>query len=175
MRYRTIVADPPWDVKRPAGWHVSGHRSQPYPTMTVEEIASLPVGDMTEDGHLYLWTVNLHIRSAYHVAESWGYTPVCLLTWCKKPMGVGPGGLFSITTEFILFCRRGPEPRRMVVPSTWFEWPRKGQSVKPEAFFDLVESVSPGPYLEMFARRQRLGWDTWGNEALNHVELGGER
>jgi N6-adenosine-specific RNA methylase IME4 len=141
--------------------------------MTVPEICALPVHEFADDGHLYLWTVNLHIRSAYVVAEAWGYTPVCLLTWCKTPMGVGPGGLFSITTEFFLFARRGPEPRRMVVPSTWFAWPRRGQSVKPEAFYDLVEQVSPSPRLEMFARRQRLGWDTWGNEALNHVDLGG--
>lgn len=53
----------------------------------------------------------------------------------------------------------------------WFTWPRGRHSEKPEAFFDLVEQVSPGPYLELFARRQRLGWDTWGNEALEHVEL----
>ena len=55
---------------------------------------------------------------------------------------------------------------------TWHVWPRGGHSRKPEAFYDLVESVSPGPYLELFARRQRLGWDTWGNEALNHVQIG---
>lgn len=55
--------------------------------------------------------------------------------------------------------------------SRWFTWPRGRHSEKPEAFFDLVEQVSPGPYLELFARRQRLGWDTWGNEALEHVEL----
>ena len=55
--------------------------------------------------------------------------------------------------------------------SRWYEWPRGKHSKKPEAFQDIVESVSPGPYLELFARRQRLGWHTWGNEALNHVTL----
>lgn len=58
------------------------------------------------------------------------------------------------------------------VDTRWFAWPRGPHSQKPEAFLDMVEQVSPGPYLEMFARRQRLGWDTWGNEALNHVEMG---
>jgi hypothetical protein len=56
----------------------------------------------------------------------------------------------------------------------WFQWPRGAHSAKPEAFLDMVEQVSPGPYLEMFARRNRLGWDTWGNEALGHVSLAGE-
>lgn len=56
-------------------------------------------------------------------------------------------------------------------PTSWWQWSSGEHSQKPEAFMDLVEQVSPGPYLEMFARRQRLGWDTWGNEALEHVEL----
>jgi N6-adenosine-specific RNA methylase IME4 len=56
--------------------------------------------------------------------------------------------------------------------TTWFGWKRAAHSAKPEAFLDLVEETSPGPYLELFARRNRLGWDTWGNEALEHVELG---
>ena len=56
-------------------------------------------------------------------------------------------------------------------PSSWHQWPRGRHSTKPEAFIDMVERVSPGPYLELFARRQRLGWDTWGNEALCHVSL----
>lgn len=64
------------------------------------------------------------------------------------------------------------EPERLVrAPSAWFQWPRGAHSAKPEAFLDMVEQVSPGPYLEMFARRNRLGWDTWGNESLEHVEM----
>jgi N6-adenosine-specific RNA methylase IME4 len=65
--------------------------------------------------------------------------------------------------------RIAPPLRR--APSSWFQWPRGRHSAKPEAFIDLVEQVSPGPYLELFARRNRLGWDTWGNEALQHVTL----
>lgn len=69
--------------------------------------------------------------------------------------------------------RTAPPLRR--APSSWFEWPRGRHSEKPEAFIDLVEQVSPGPYLELFARRNRLGWDTWGNEALCHVSLEDQR
>jgi N6-adenosine-specific RNA methylase IME4 len=53
----------------------------------------------------------------------------------------------------------------------WFTWPRAEHSRKPDAFLDLVEQVSPGPYLELFARRNRLGWDTWGNQSFEHVEI----
>ncbi len=69
--------------------------------------------------------------------------------------------------------RKGTEriDTKQASTTRWFSWPRSSHSAKPEAFLDLVEQVSPGPYLELFARRQRLGWDTWGNEALNHVEI----
>ncbi len=96
-----------------------------------------------------------------------------MLVWCKKPKGIVVGS-FTGTTEYVLFCRRGNLGARERQDSTWFQWPRSNShSRKPEAFLDLVERVSPGPYLELFARRQRLGWDTWGNEALEHVSLGG--
>ncbi len=76
-----------------------------------------------------------------------------------------------MTTEFVLFAWKGSGSVKRRGPSTWFTWPRGRHSAKPEAFQDLVEQVSPGPYLELFARRQRLGWDTWGNQALCHVDL----
>lgn len=144
----------------------------PYATMTLDEISALPVGEWAEeDAHLYVWTVNKFIEETYALTRAWGFSPGTLLTWCKAPMGYGLGWAHSLTTEHILFCRRGSLPYKKRVDSTWWQWKRGKHSAKPEAFLDLVEQVSPGPYLEMFARRQRLGWDTWGNEALNHVEL----
>lgn len=80
-----------------------------------------------------------------------------------------PYDTLSFTELARLPIRELSERRRL--NTTWFQWPRREHSRKPEAFLDLVESVSPGPYLELFARRQRLGWDTWGNEALEHVAL----
>ena len=93
-------------------------------------------------------------------------------------MGLGLGGTFVNTTEFILFARRGSLPAKRRVDSTWWSWPRPylaqgpTHSAKPEAFTDLVEQVSPGPYLEMFARRARFGWDYWGDESLGTASLG---
>jgi N6-adenosine-specific RNA methylase IME4 len=175
MRYRTIVADPPWPVRQPPKTFRTGTRNSPlpYPTMSVAEITGLPVSHLAASScHLYLWTVNRFARTAYDVVEGWGFTPAMLLTWCKEPRGIGPGRQFASTTEFILFAWRGPqerEPQR--IERNWWAWPGGHHSEKPAAFQDIVEQVSPGPYLEMFARRQRLGWDTWGDEALSHVEL----
>lgn len=146
--------------------------------MTLDEIAALPVDDLAAaDAHLYVWTTNRFLEDTYDIVRGWRFRPAQLLTWCKPPMGVGFGGAFTTTTEFVIFARRGTMPHAARQDSSWWQWSRPyenghiAHSAKPEAFLDLVEQVSPGPYLEMFARRNRLGWDTWGDEALEHVEI----
>ena len=189
-KFRTIVADPPWPIKNTGGrtqstagnWRGKwlGYISEvPYRTMTIEEIAALRVDDLAEDdAHLYLWGINAFIPELYKVAEAWGFKPSTLLTWAKAPMGLGLGGAYTITTEFVLFARRGKLAPLRRMDSTWFPFKRPynangapAHSAKPEAFLDMVEQVSPGPYLEMFARRARLGWDYWGDESLGTVEM----
>lgn len=232
--YSTIVADPPWHYDARVGqWDdrpMPGSREMPYSMMSLDDIRALPVADLSRPGaHLYLWTTNRYLEDAYDVARAWGFDPVTCLVWCKEPRGLGPGGRFAITTEFILFCRdtrrsgerllrareaaglgraevhrlvRGGKPNGIVYrwenddslptpedweklqtilpdlagepypdvvvselgksDSTWFRWPRAAHSVKPAAFLDLVERVSPGPYVELFARQPRLGWESWG-------------
>lgn len=189
--YRTIVADPPWHYddswpglstsrksirKANIGTKpIYGIRKAiPYPTMTVDEIALLPVNDLADASgcHVYLWTTNRYMRSAYDVLAAWGARPGQILVWAKTPMGIGPGGDFAQNAEYVLTGRIGSLRPLQRVDSVWFNWPRTAvHSKKPEAFLDLVERVSPAPRLEMFARRNRLGWDTWGNEALEHVEI----
>lgn len=178
-KYRTIVADPPWPQRTgPPNLHApnggGASKLPPYQTMTADEIGALPVSDLAdEEAHLYLWATNRFLRDAYTIAESWGFPPRpgTLLVWCKPPKGRGLGEAFSVTTEYCLFVTRGGLRYQKRVERNWFLWSRAGHSEKPEAFLDIVEQVSLGPYLEMFARRQRLGWDTWGNEALEHVEM----
>ena len=176
--YATIVADPPWRYEQGgpySGQWASGPRVPPYQSMTDSEIRHLgrwgDGGDMAagvdsiaaDDAHLYLWTTNRHLRFAYTVAETWGFKPSQVLTWCKPPKGMGPGGAFVNTTEFVLFARRGSLAPLQRHDSTWFTAPRGPHSVKPSSFLDLVERVSPGPYVELFARQPRLGWDHWGH------------
>ena len=170
-RYRTIVADPPWHYE--AGKWVANERftngGLPYGTMSLDAISALTL-PAADDSHLYLWTTNRYLRDAYGVAEAWGFRFSTLLVWCKPIHGEGPGGAFTITTEYVLFCRRGSLPTLAKQLSTWFTAPRGRHSEKPDAFYDFVEQVSPGPYLDMFSRRARLGWDTWGNESLHGGE-----
>ena len=203
-RYRTIVADPPWPMPKtgrrsltstdgtryelPNGKKVDGawwgkttgkSVELPYETMTLEAIASLPVGDFAAPAaHLYVWTTNRFLEETFGILRAWGFKakPV-ILTWGKTPMGLGFGGAYSSTSEFCLFSRRGGLKHLSREDSTWWAWRRPFEnghhvhSAKPEAFLDMVERVSPGPRLEMFSRRARLGWDVWGDEALGHVDL----
>jgi N6-adenosine-specific RNA methylase IME4 len=203
-KYRTIVADPPWPMPTTGvttrgetdekgvytaksgrvvdgtwwGRHRGGSVTLPYETMTLAEINMLPVDKLAEkDAHLYLWTTNRFLWAAREAAASWGFKFSTLLTWCKTPMGIGFGGAFTLTTEFVLFCRRGSLPPLERHDSTWMQWSRPyenghiAHSAKPDAFLDLVERVSPEPRLEMFARRARFGWDYWGDESLGTAEM----
>ncbi len=152
-------------------------RPLPYPTMALQEIAALPVEAMAgADCSLFLWTVNAYVEAAYEVARAWGFTPSTLCVWAKNPMGGGLGGTFGISTEYFLYARKGhPKDRR--VTGTWWNWKRHyvngkpSHSAKPDAFYDLVQTVAPGPYLELFARRARLGWDYWGDESLGTAAI----
>jgi N6-adenosine-specific RNA methylase IME4 len=185
VKYRTIIADPPWDVAagrsigryemRPDGtqaFGVTDNAARPliYPTMTLEEIKALQV-PADDDAHLYLWTTNGYLPHAFDVLRAWGFTYSTTLTWAKNVMGGGLGGAFGISTEFCLFARRGSLKAHGRVGGTWFNWKRpydeRGKprhSAKPREFIAMVEDVSPGPYLEMFARENRPGWAAWGNE-----------
>ena len=171
--YSTIVADPPWPFQWQAG--TGGRRRNAtrlgYSTLTVDAIAALPVGSLAADAaHLYRWATRDLFRegAAVAVARAWGFEPVSEIIW-RKP-NFGTGHFPRAGHEPLLVCRRGGLPfttdKRTHSVQTW---PQKydnnggkGHSRKPDAALDLVESVSPGTYLELFARSPRLGWDSWG-------------
>jgi len=173
QKFRTIVADPPWQYgkwgKTTPASRPNGHEyDMPYPTMTVQEIAALPVaGCAADDCDLYLWTTQKYLPDAFSVMQAWGFRYCQALTWCKAPRGLGQGGLFCPTTEFLLLGRKGRMPQgKRRLDSTWWQVkrPHNSHSTKPEFFQDTIETVSDGPRLELFARRARPGWTVWGNE-----------
>lgn len=175
MRYRTIVADPPWQMMGNTWATATTDKARPqkhYETMGLGEMMALPVGEWAErQAHLWLWCLSAHVDWGLILAKAWGFPEIVqMLTWAKPGMGVGR---FQCNTEQILLCRRGGRHGNAFgrTGGTWFNWPRGRHSEKPQASFDLVERVSPGPYLEMFARRSRLGWDSWGDESLNTAEV----
>ncbi len=177
-QFQCIVADPPWQLSTgPDVFHGTGESGGiplAYPTMPVEQIRTLTdksgrfVGKCAaENAHLYLWTTSRYVEPAHGIARAWGFEPSTLLTWCKTPRGVGLGGDFKLTSEFVLYCRRGNLEALSSVPTTWFEWPRGRHSKKPDAFYEMVESVTPGTpetRLDLFARTERDGWVCWGDE-----------
>ncbi len=166
-RYLCRCGDPIW---------ITRSEEMPYETMGIEDIAALPVTDFAEaDAHLYLWTTQAFLREAYEVVEAWGFgSPSSVLVWSKSPKGLSRAA-FVCSAEFVLFARRGTLASLDRHMGTVFDWPRQfltgsgaTHSAKPDAFLDLVERMSPGPYLEMFARRARFGWDYWGDESLQN-------
>ena len=160
MKYRTIVADPPWRYTARA--EDVTHRGRcPYPTMTQAELLALTV-PADDPAHLYLWVTNAFMVDGHQLASAWGFNVKTILTWVKPQIGLG--NYFRNNTEHVLFCVRGSLPVQRHDIATAFTANRTRHSEKPDLFYDLVEMMSPGPYVEMFTRRLRLGWDGWGNE-----------
>ena len=164
--YKTIVADPPWRYSN-RGTRNAAERH--YETMTIDELLALKL-PAAPDAHLYLWTTNSFIQDAFLVMDAWGFTYKTLLTWGKPQMGMG--NYFRNNTEHVLFGVRGKMSVKRHNCLTLFMAPRTRHSEKPARFYDIVESMSPGPYLEMFARRVRLGWEGWGDEWYSDGAVG---
>lgn len=171
--YTTILADPPWQFQNRTGKMAPEHkRLLRYPTMELKEILELPVPQLSAArSHLYLWVPNALLQEGLRVMGAWGFTYKSNIVWQKirkdgGPDGRGVGFYFRNVTELILFGVRGsmrtlqPGRRQVNVIQTR----KREHSRKPDEIYDLIESCSPGPYLELFARFARPGWDQWGNE-----------
>lgn len=157
--FAVVVIDPPWRYDNVA---TRGAAEDHYSTMSLDELAALRI-PAAEDAHLYLWVTNGFLREGFDLLGAWGFTYKTCLTWVKPQIGMG--NYFRNNTEHVLFAIRGRLPTLRNDVPTWFKADRTQHSAKPDSFYDLVEGSSPGPYLEMFARRRRFGWHVWGNEA----------
>lgn len=168
MKYRTIVVDPPWlyedKLSMGSGPPVRGGAAAHYGCLTMADMLRLPVADIAApDAHLYLWTTNAFLVEAHELAAAWGFRPRTMLTWVKTQIGMGH--YFRNNTEHVLFCVRGRLPLLRKDIPTAFTAPRGRHSAKPQAFFDLVESASPGPFIEIFGRGMaRMGWTALGDQ-----------
>lgn len=169
QKFRTVLADPPWDINQAGIRGASRH----YPLMTLERIKAMPISDLAEpDAHLWLWVTNSVLREGYEVAEAWGFTVRSPLTWIKFRMGMGH--YLRNATEHLLFATRGDAPVNFRSQPTWINAPVQDHSHKPEEQFALIERVSPGPYLELFARRRppsTAAWSVWGNDVDSDIRI----
>jgi N6-adenosine-specific RNA methylase IME4 len=172
--YKTVLADPPWRFKNRSGKVAPEHkRLSRYETLGLEEIMEMPVSLVAGDNsHLYLWVPNALLPDGLEVMKAWGFQYKSNLIWHKVrkdggPDGRGVGFYFRNTTEIILFGVRGGirtlNPGRSQV--NIIRTQKQEHSRKPDEMYNIIEKCSPGPYLEIFARDTRPGWDTFGNQA----------
>lgn len=178
--FAAIMADPPWlergggKIKRGADRHYKLLHTREIPVV----MTAAPVWRPAENSHLYLWATNNFLKDGLWVMAELGFRYITTVTWAKDRIGLGQ--YFRGQTEHMLFGVRGRLPALVRTESTLIVAPRRKHSQKPEAAYERIERVSPGPYLEMFARggAVRGGWTAWGNEAAvpgaNLAEGGGE-
>ena len=178
--YSTVYADPPWRFQNRTGKVAPEHkRLNRYETMTIKEIMSLPVESIASTkSHLYLWVPNAMLPDGLAVMEAWGFKYKGNIVWEKvrkdgKPDGRGVGFYFRNVTELLLFGIRG-ENNRTLAPArsqvNLIRSQKREHSRKPDEIIPIIEQCSPGPYIELFARGDREGWDMWGNQANGDYE-----
>jgi len=167
-KYKTILADPPWDIHQRGNYGAV----RKYPLLPLEHIKAMPVKDLAEDNaHCWLWVTNAALRHGFDVLEAWGFTPRSVFTWAKPRYTLGV--YLRNATEHMLLGTRGKAPVRFNGQATWGFYPLQDHSHKPEEQYPLIERVSPGPYLELFARRKQPGWDSWGLEVSSDIDIPG--
>lgn len=167
-RFRTILADPPWNIGQTGHLGAEAH----YDLMTLERIKAMPVAGLAEaNAHLYLWVINGGIAEGLDVIRAWGFTYRSILTWIKPRYGLG--NYLRNQTEHLLFATRGRAPVRFHGQGTWTYAPLQDHSHKPEEQYAIIERLSDGPFLELFARRRQPGWHAWGDEIDSDILIPG--
>ena len=165
-KYATIYADPPW-LER-GGGKIKRGADRHYALMKTTEIMELPIKEIAaDDAHLYLWVTNNFLPDGLRVMGAWGFRYVTIITWNKDRIGLGQ--YFRGLTEHCLFGVKGRLPYKAISGKrqqgkTGFYAPKTEHSVKPEEMRLMIERVSYPPYIELFARQETEGWDTWGIE-----------
>lgn len=159
-QFGTIYADPPWQYGNQATRASTGNH---YETLPVDDICALPIGELAaENSHLHLWTTNAFLEDAFRVIRAWGFEYKSCFLWVKPTIGIG--NYWRVSHEFLLLGIRGSCPFLDRAQRSWLQCGRGAHSSKPEQVRDAIEKVSPGPRLELFARRVSPGWTSWGNE-----------
>lgn len=173
--YYTVMADPPWRFTNRTGKVAPEHRRLArYPTMELDDICNLPVAEyLKATAHCYLWVPNALLPEGLQVLNAWGFTYKSNLVWHKVRKdggsdGRGVGFYFRNVTEIVLFGVRGKNARTLAPGRrqvNLFCSRKREHSRKPDEQYEIIESCSPGPYLELFGRGVRKNWTVWGNQA----------
>jgi N6-adenosine-specific RNA methylase IME4 len=173
MKHKTIYIDPPWNLS--GGGKIKRGADKHYPLMKTEDIFAMkPYIEEISDGlcHMYMWVTNNFLETGLEIMKHWGFKYITNIVWAKN--SIGTGQYFRGQHEILLFGRKGnplPFKHKKNIPSIVFS--DKGRhSEKPKQFYTLIEKVSYAPYIEIFARNKRDGWESWGNdENLNETSI----
>lgn len=170
-RFKTLYADPPWDIQQKGARGAAKH----YDLMTIDQIKAMPIADLMDDNStLLLWTTNAALPQALEVMTAWGFAYKTNAVWDKYYMGLG--NYFRGSHEILLHGVRGKAPFKFRGQRSTLLFPRQGHSHKPEEMIPLIERVLDGPYLELFARRRpntHEDWSVWGNEIESDISIPG--
>jgi N6-adenosine-specific RNA methylase IME4 len=176
---RVLCADPPWKFGDALPGTTRGAENN-YDVMGIDDIRKLDIPPLADDCHLFLWRVSAMVEEAYSVVRAWGFVPKSEIVWRKLTTGgkrwFGMGRHVRMEHEVCIIATRGkPKVRDRATRSIFeadapamFAAPCEGHSRKPDEFYGLVETLCEGPYLELFARRERAGWTTLGNQVPNN-------
>jgi N6-adenosine-specific RNA methylase IME4 len=160
QRFGTLYLDPPWAYSNQA---TRASTDNHYQTMTLNEIAALPVAELAADqSHCHLWTTNGFIEEALGLLRTWGFAYRSMFVWCKPQMGLG--NYWRVSHELLLLGVNGGCPFLEHGEKSWDVFERGRHSSKPEQVRLAIERVSPAPRLELFARDRAEGWTVWGNQ-----------
>lgn len=170
--FSCVLADPPWAFNTFSGNHQTPHRGvhDHYQTTTTADLSKIRVADLTAaDCALFMWVVDSHFTEALELGRAWGFEfKTCAFVWVKsKPGGwphVGMGYWTRKQTEQCWLFTKGSPKRLSKGVEQIIHCPRGAHSAKPDRQYEHIEALVAGPYLEMFARSRRPGWEAWGNE-----------
>jgi N6-adenosine-specific RNA methylase IME4 len=177
--FGAILLDPPWRFTNRTGKVAPEHRRlSRYSTLSVEELEGLPVGELGKPAsHIYLWCPNALLAEGLRVLQAWGFTYKTNLVWYKVrkdggPDGRGVGFYFRNVTELVLFGVKGS--LRTLSPgrrqTNIIVHRKREHSKKPPTLYQIVESCSPGPFVELFARERVPGWEQWGDQVDSYED-----
>lgn len=175
MKYKTILADPPWNES--GGGKIKRGADRHYPLMKTQEIIDMKdmIGDISEDNsHLYLWVTNNFLKDGLKVMDEWSYRYVTNIAWVKGG-NIGLGQYFRGCHELCLFGVKGMLPYKVIKEKrqqgvTVINAKKRKHSKKPEEMRRMIELVSYAPRIELFARERYEGWDAWGDQIEDSIQ-----
>lgn len=179
-KYRVIYADPPWTFKTYSKKGIGRSAEAHYDCMPIEEICRIPVNEWTtQNALLFLWVTDPLLPRAMEIIDAWGFTYKTVgFYWVKlnksaqveqlseKDFFTGLGFWTRANPEMCLLATKGHPKRKSSSIRRLIISPRREHSRKPDEAYERIEQLVDGPYLEMFARRARAGWDGWGNQTV---------